>query len=1377
MKITECRQLRFVLLLTVLFSPAGIAANHAQSAELKPASVQQIIHVESVRGKAEKQPWRPALIRAKNLLQNRYLVEFYEEPLAKQVALSEKATKGNRIAAKTAQLAQLKETLDAQTKVNVGALKADISGIKVHSTHSTLFHGAQVSVDDSGLKQLRSHTRVKAVYPVRLRYLNLDASHQVTQTVAAWQVIGGQAEAGKGIKVAVIDTGIRSENPMFDGAGFEAPDLSNNQHLTTNPDYCRSAEGDSGFCNNKLIVARYMDPAAHGMSIYSGEYLSPKGFDGHGTHVAGIAVGNPVNISFNQADLDVSGVAPGAYLMVYKALYMSDMGMAYGTDTMLLEALESAVLDGADVINNSWGAGSGEDPDASIYNQVFANAEAAGIVVVNAAGNTAHPGATINCPACIESGIAVANTTHGRFIGNRLQVNGKSFLAYQGSNQQLEQPLILTLKSLNSISPLDDTACTAMDSDYFSGAIVLVDYRPFCSLEEVADNIKSAGGEAVLIYQAGAFGMGTYEPFIPYQSTYSIPVFGLSRENGLQLVDDAYAGDFTLNIRHQPEQGIETQYVDIVNPFSSTGPNNNPAVLKPDMAAPGTNILSAYSPDEFVFNPFPDGPGGLASGATSNGEPEMVFAMLTGTSMASPQVAGAAALLKQRFPQWTPQQIKSALMSTSETQVKLGIDPANAFHQGAGRLDTLAALNAKLRLAEPSWSSPACIGSCSHQNTLINESQESQHWQLSITFFDGDTIGSVTPESITLAPSGEANDQADIAISVDASRADPEHILFDKWVFGRLTATNEQGEVQHMPLVIYANDTSDEGSLVVSYDGNDLQSANPVTFTARLRNTGTTEQASAQLIAPDNAQFVPGTEFVTLRNATTSSMLLSEDSSKLNWQGHMTSGSMDFDAQDLWDDFRLSEAGVEPLPCSHGCNGFNVVLDFSFQFNGEQYQSLTVSDNGFVVPGSNNIGFFSALFNQQFPQPDNLNNVIAPFWTEFDLLDDNEEGDTGGGHLRAAIRVIDDINYLVIEWDNVQPYQLDTFPEEDGFSVTGQKENVNAVGFTFQLVIAENSDNIWFNYLSIPYQPDYLSVGAENMDGTIGVTHYYYDGLNSAIGVMPQSGSALKLNTFEEGQVLVQVDMVLSDGQDYGVADNQEVSEDGERVIDVLTNDQAQTALTLTSEMLLDAEHKAIATALVQATGGLVSESLEIVEAPVHGTAEVISGNIRYVPEPNFSGEDSFTYRVADGSGKYARPTSVSVSVTPVNDAPVLQSFTAMTVEESQAVVIYPVATDVDGDDLVFIAEQTEGVVVDITSDGQSLRFTAPQVREKTRLSFLIRASDGELTSEAQSVSVTVLNRSKSSGGSLYQLLALLFIALLLKYHFHNLCALYRSSR
>ena len=620
---------------------------------------------------------------------------------------------------------------------------------------------------------------------------------------------------------------------------------------------------------------------------------------------------------------------------------------------------------------------------------------------------------------------------------------------------------------------------------------------------------------------------------------------------------------------------------------------------------------------------------------------------------------------------------------------------------------------------------------------------------------------------------------------MDASRANPEHRLYDKWVFGRVTATNTDGDLQHMPVVIYANDSSDEGSLLVSYDGTDLQSQKAIPFTTRIRNIGTSSTANATLMAPDNARFLAGSETINLDSAGTTEIAISDDGKLLHWQGTLQPGSMAAEPQPLWDDFTLSDADVEPLPCQDGCNGFTTIVEFDFQYNGDDYQTLTISDNGFVVPGSKNVGFFTALFNQRFPQADSLNNIIAPFWTEFDLIDDNLPGDTGAGYLRAAIRVIDDSNYLVVEWDNVALYNLDSpdegVPPGDDFPEDEEPTDPDPVisqsdGFSFQIIIQENTDNIWFNYLAIPETPAFLTVGAENRDGTIGTSYYFYDELSPAIGTVPTDGTSLQLVTTEEGKVHINTELELVNGQDYAQPDRVEASEDHTIAIDVVANDINFSALTLTSEVQLEQSHKAIATARVEATGGLDISSIEVVNSASHGTLSVSEGRLIYAPEVNFSGQDSFTYRIADGAGHFSDEAEVNINVIAVNDVPELAAFSPQTVSAGQTVVITPQAIDVDGDELSFSIEQTAGLIVAITHNGQNFEFTVPDNIEDTQFRFEVTAHDGQASSEAQSVEI-IVEKPRSSGGSLYWLLGLIALALLLKLSCQNIKEIVQHSK
>ncbi|MBC3767250.1 S8 family serine peptidase [Neptunicella marina] len=352
--------------------------------------------------------------------------------------------------------------------------------------------------------------------------------------------------------------------------------------------------------------------------------------------------------------------------------------------------------------------------------------------MVNAAGNDVHSaqGKSINCPACIESGIAVANTTHGRYFGQTLQVSAKNYPVYPGDNHYSLASTEFRLASLNSIAPLADDGCTPFNSAIFEHALVMVDYRHMCTLEQVAQNVKSAGGGAVLVYQSGAFGMATIEPFVPLEGEYVIPVYGVSRETGLALFELAYTGKNIATLDATFKAHVEPQFVDMMHPFSSTGPNNNPAVLKPDLSAPGTHVLSALSPDIFSFGGLP-----LSTSRTSVKQDDVVFGLMTGTSMATPQAAGAVALLKQQHPDWSVGQIKSALTSTATDDIRLGVEKASPFWQGAGRINIDSALRAALGFEQVSFASGACIGGCSFSNKVsLNNTESVDSWSVNVKF-------------------------------------------------------------------------------------------------------------------------------------------------------------------------------------------------------------------------------------------------------------------------------------------------------------------------------------------------------------------------------------------------------------------------------------------------------------------------------------------------------------------------------------------------------------------------------------------------------------------------------------------------------------------
>ncbi|MEP1446629.1 MAG: S8 family serine peptidase [Paraglaciecola sp.] len=1274
-------------------------------------------------------------------LENRYIVKLRSAPLSKKInnlytlgsATKQKKSKISNLNSAAAKAYQSK-LLNDQKQFMV-KLSSQFASVTTHRRFNTLLNGIEISASGEQIAHIKAMPEVAQVYPVKMRYVNLDASQNTIRLQAAWEAVGGQSEAGKGIKIAIVDTGIRNDNPMFSDSGMEAPVLSDNSYLNDNPDYCRDPQGDPNFCNNKLIVARWMDPANYDFDIYQNEYLSPFDFDGHGSHVAGIATGTQVNINYADSDVTIGGVAPASYLMVYKALFVGADGQVQGPDTMLLDALEYAVKDGADVINNSWGAGNGANPNDSIFKEVFENAEAAGVIVVSASGNDLHAGRgqTISCPSCIEAGVSVANTTTGRYFGNKIEIAEQSYFAYQGDNRQFEQQTTYPLRALNGFNPIDDDGCQPLNDTFgsFAGSMVLIDYRHTCTHQEIAQNMQQGGAAAVLLYSSGAFGLATIEPLIPFEGDFAIPVIGISRDTGLAIFEQAYSSNHSITISPEIVPAIEPQYVDMMHPFSSTGPNGDPHILKPDMAAPGTDILSAYSPDVFESSPFPIGFSGTSNAAKANAN-TATFAKLTGTSMASPHVAGTAALLRQAHPDWSAKQIKSALVSSSNANVLLGLDPARPFDMGAGRLDAKKALETTITTDKVSYADPACIGQCSFDNIITNLGDQPTQVSFSVSFDDGITHGEVNIAEQTLAAKGADGASVPFTLTVDIAQAAPE-----QWIYGDLYIY-QNNSTQQLPIALYANETSDAGILTVASTTTHTDTTQPITFSTTVRNKNVGEAFALDLAIPENAEFIPDTETAEVSNGETTLLEFNTAEKTIHWQGNLQLGKMSFERSDIPFSRSLAEAEITPVACSDGCINISAVVDFNFHFNGEDYERLTISDNGFVIAGATDIGSFSALFNQEFPNPSPLNRVIAPLWSEYDLLDPADSEDSGGGYLRTAIHENAGRTFLIVEWDRVEIYSNE-FDEPSSAELVGP--------FTFQLIIEENTNNIWFNYVLVEDLPDYASIGAENKDGSIGKS-LYFDGTHDTF--LPEdklTGITLQLKTQEEGVAQINYSVNLIDQQEFANTDEFELQEDNEQTFDVIFNDVTSTYVTAFSTLQINGlEHHAIRSVKVEASGALDPDSLEIVQAPNNGTATVENGQIKYQANNHFNGADTLSYRVADAAGKYSKATPIHIAVLAVNDPPSIQASDNTTAEEGQSVTLSVTATDVDNDPLTYTWTQTAGEVVSFTQQENSITFTAPEVTKDKVFSFAVIVSDGLTISEPVNSQVTITNKSKSGG-------------------------------
>jgi hypothetical protein len=539
------------------------------------------------------------------------------------------------------------------------------------------------------LGQLRSLPDVKHVYRDYAHDPDLYASVPLINAPAAWNnaVIGGQANAGKGIKFASMDGGVHHDAAMFSGSGYSYP-----------PGY---PKGDTRNTNGKIIVSRAYfrtwDPPSPGdENTWPGTQGTP-----HGVHTASTAAGEQVTASYLGITQTISGVAPQAYVMSYRVFYNSvtNDGSFYTVEA--LRALEDIVADGADVLNNSWGGGPtslGGEFDA--LDQALINTWDAGVFVSMSNGNAGPDLGTGDHPSSEYINVA-ASTTSGTFASGRFNVSaptpvsntlqgvpfgtaefGEALQPAQVYGPYGYAPTVV-------VAPTDQDGCSPFPAGTFTGKAAMIE-RGTCNFSIKVYNAQEAGASFVVVYNNAANGdtlinmaAGTDAELV------TIPSISVGRTDGLAIINwyNLHPSDAQFTLDTLAYQVGNTP--DIIADFSSRGPGVG-NVLKPDIAAPGVNILAQ----------------GFAVG---EGEARHLgWGQASGTSMAAPHVAGAAILLKQIHPTWSPEWIKSALMSTSKyMDIYVDADrttPAQPLDMGAGRLDLTNAADPGVILDPPSLS-------------------------------------------------------------------------------------------------------------------------------------------------------------------------------------------------------------------------------------------------------------------------------------------------------------------------------------------------------------------------------------------------------------------------------------------------------------------------------------------------------------------------------------------------------------------------------------------------------------------------------------------------------------------------------------------------
>ncbi len=617
------------------------------------------------------------------------------------------------------------------------------AGGRVLGQYQDAYDGVKVRVPASAVTALAALPGVVAVHAVQSYKLDNVTGDLYTGVPAAWS--SGTRFTGKGVKVAIIDSGIDYHHADFGGSGDPAA-FKADDGLTTG----------NGFPNAKVaggwdFVGDAYDSSGSGDATVPHPDPDPLDCLGHGTHVAATAAGYGVLADGStyhgpydaaalskQSWLVGPGTAPGATLYALRIFGCS------GTTDVVLDAIDWAVKHHMDVINMSLGSpfGAPDGPDAIAVN----NAARAGIVVVTAAGNEGQAAYTAGTPGISDGAIAVgAVDAVATLPSSTVTIAGQRIAATQ-INDTSALPLTAPVHVLTLSDGTISLGCAAADYAPVQPGEIVVAQRGQCPLADRATLGQAAHAAAVvLVNRPDRTDFGPFEGTIP---GVSIPLVGVPAATGSAL------------IVAQGTQVTIAASARLANPdyhklaeFSSAGPRTLDSGLKPDIVAPGVAVTSA-------------GVGTGTGGVT-----------FSGTSMASPHVAGIAALVLQAHPTWTPVQVKAALMNTASSAGGLiaGYDPrvdGSGLVQAAKAVATSVLATTGPRTASLSFGFAAVSGAytASRTITVSNLGGTAVTYRVS-SAFSGSSLGTrvtISPAVVTVPARGTSTVRVTISLSAAA---------------------------------------------------------------------------------------------------------------------------------------------------------------------------------------------------------------------------------------------------------------------------------------------------------------------------------------------------------------------------------------------------------------------------------------------------------------------------------------------------------------------------------------------------------------------------------------------------------------------------------
>ncbi|WP_299492479.1 S8 family serine peptidase [uncultured Shewanella sp.] len=754
---------------------------------------------------------------------HRYFVRFDDSPVALYEgniqgykATSPAVTESNnrKLDINNVDVKAYRQYLTNRQDTVIGQAKSQLGTLKIKQRTNLSYNGMVVEMTQTEAKKLALISGVAHIKREVLRHTQTDAGPAIIKAPEVWHGNAtGTLTFGEGMVVGIIDTGINSDHPSF-------ADIGGDNYDHTNPWGEGVYSGDCAadypaLCNDKLI-------GVHSWPLITDQYpdydpdvaQNGEDHDGHGSHTASTTAGNfvydlsisdvdgkPLGISFDA----MSGVAPHANIVSYQVCKPGDddaIGFNGCYPSLTVLAVEHAIENGVDALNYSIGGGT-SDPWQDADALAFLAARKAGIHVATSAGNDGPDPQTVGSPGDAPWLTTVAAYTHDRdyaektlseFTGGDTTV--PSALTGKAASGAFSGSIVYAGDFVNANDPDNDPAqcLQPFPEDTFAENTIVVCDRGAIARVDKGRNVLAGGASGLVLanLQDGASSV--------VADAHTLPAIHINADQGDALRTWLATGsDHTASISGTSIVRDES-LARIAADFTSRGSNKSvPDIIVPSIAAPGVSIYAAYADeqsDKFKESPNPSD-----------------YSFLSGTSMASPHIAGALTLIAKLHPDWSPAEVQSALMLTADqnTYKEDGVTPSDFFDMGAGYANISAAAQTGLIMDEtyegymaanpgiggkpleinlPTMANSQCVDTCTW--TRLVKATADATWNVTTEGADDGLGLTVSPTEFTVAE-GEIQE---LTITADVSSAD------EGWNFANISLTANKLPDVKLPVAV-----------------------------------------------------------------------------------------------------------------------------------------------------------------------------------------------------------------------------------------------------------------------------------------------------------------------------------------------------------------------------------------------------------------------------------------------------------------------------------------------------------------------------------------------------------------------------------------------